>query len=159
MGKIETLIVLPSDLRQFREETSEGAIYIARAKIKHLPLYSGMVVGPSLKEDEMHTIVPLPAIKKKYLAPIKVGEEGRLVDCKYDARIIYLKINWKEAIQIYYSNPSDFSRQRHGVSLEDMFETSRFVFAQSPYFSSWASKSNLDGAQEPNTPPTLVGGS
>ena len=40
-----------------------------------------------------------------------------------------------------------------------IFETSRFVFAQSPYFSSWASKSNLDGAQEPNTPPTLVGGS
>ena len=38
-------------------------------------------------------------------------------------------------------------------------ETSRFVFAQSPYFSSWASKSNLDGAQEPNTLPTLVGGS
>jgi len=28
-------------------------------------------------------------------------------------------------------------------------ETSRFVFAQSPYFSSWVSKSNLDGAQEP----------
>ena len=27
-------------------------------------------------------------------------------------------------------------------------ETSRFVFAQSPYFSSWVSKSNLDGAQE-----------
>jgi len=43
--------------------------------------------------------------------------------------------------------------------LSELFETSRFVFAQSPYFSSWASKSNLDGAQEPNTPPTLVGGS
>ncbi|MEK6934045.1 MAG: hypothetical protein AABW75_04165, partial [Nanoarchaeota archaeon] len=32
-------------------------------------------------------------------------------------------------------------------------ETSRFVFAQSPYFSSRASKSNLDGAQEPEHAP------
>ncbi|MEK6933328.1 MAG: hypothetical protein AABW75_00455 [Nanoarchaeota archaeon] len=31
----------------------------------------------------------------------------------------------------------------------EKIETSRFVFAQSPYFSSRASKSNLDGAQEP----------
>lgn len=33
------------------------------------------------------------------------------------------------------------------------FETSRFAFAQSPYFSSWVSKSNLDGAQEPKHAP------
>ncbi|MEK6933384.1 MAG: hypothetical protein AABW75_00735 [Nanoarchaeota archaeon] len=33
------------------------------------------------------------------------------------------------------------------------FETSRFVFAQSSYFSSRASKSNLDGAQEPEHAP------
>ncbi|MEK6933589.1 MAG: hypothetical protein AABW75_01800 [Nanoarchaeota archaeon] len=37
-------------------------------------------------------------------------------------------------------------------------ETSRFVFAQSPYFSSRASKSNLDGAQEPEHARTLVRG-
>ncbi|MEK6933572.1 MAG: hypothetical protein AABW75_01710 [Nanoarchaeota archaeon] len=34
-----------------------------------------------------------------------------------------------------------------------IIETSRFVFAQSPYFSSRASKSNLDGAQEPEHAP------
>ncbi|MEK6933309.1 MAG: hypothetical protein AABW75_00345 [Nanoarchaeota archaeon] len=35
----------------------------------------------------------------------------------------------------------------------DEFDTSRFVFAQSLYFSSRASKSNLDGAQEPKHAP------
>ncbi|MEK6933481.1 MAG: hypothetical protein AABW75_01235 [Nanoarchaeota archaeon] len=41
-------------------------------------------------------------------------------------------------------------------NIED-FETSRFVFAQSPYFSSRASKSNLDGAQEPEHAPNFTG--
>ena len=34
-----------------------------------------------------------------------------------------------------------------------LFETSRFAFAQSLYFSPRASKSNLDGAQEPEHAP------
>ena len=34
-----------------------------------------------------------------------------------------------------------------------VFKTSRFVFAQSPHFSSRVSKSNLDGAQEPEHVP------
>ena len=38
-----------------------------------------------------------------------------------------------------------------------LVETSRFVFAQSPYFSSRVSKTNLDGAQEPEHAPDFTG--
>jgi len=38
----------------------------------------------------------------------------------------------------------------------DEIETSRFAFAQSPYFNSRVSKSNLDGAQEPEHAPEFI---
>ncbi|MEK6933246.1 MAG: hypothetical protein AABW75_00025 [Nanoarchaeota archaeon] len=41
------------------------------------------------------------------------------------------------------------------MELIGFIETLRFVFAQSPYFSSRASKSNLDGAQEPEHAPNF----
>ena len=50
----------------------------------------------------------------------------------------------------------EFEKQTNQINLfkaREIFETSRFVFAQSPYFSSWVSKSNLDGAQEPEHAP------
>jgi len=42
------------------------------------------------------------------------------------------------------------------ISADSLIETSRFVFAQSPYFSSQVSKSNLDGAQEPEHAPEFI---
>jgi len=52
----------------------------------------------------------------------------------------------------YSANNQDLTKRK------SYFETSRFVFAQSPYFSSWASKSNLDGAQEPKHAPDFSQG-
>ncbi len=66
-----------------------------------------------------------------------------------------------EETNLKEDNPSSTSKENENLKDSQILdsyesseiETSRFVFVQSPYFSSWVSKSNLDGAQEPKHAP------
>ncbi|MBI5804155.1 hypothetical protein HY450_02835 [Candidatus Pacearchaeota archaeon] len=114
--------ISPSELRKFHEERSKGAVYFVKAKIKHPPLYSGIITGPSMFVEEFRTEIPIFALKDNFLSDIKRGDIGSLIDAEFENRKIqYLKINWRKAIQIYYSGPVQLSEKRY-VTLERMFD-------------------------------------
>lgn len=120
----ERRTIAPGELADFETEREAGTKYFVINKIKHNPIYSGMITGPRLEEDEFHTCIPLSAIKKHYLSLIKEGEEGQLIGADYkNGRIKFLKINWRKAIQIHYQGPVQINIGRErAAALEEMFD-------------------------------------
>ena len=124
--EIKTRKIAPEELTDFIKERNDGALYLVKAMQGHSPTFSEIIIGPAFEEPPYSTI-PIHALKKKFLAKIKIGEVGRLVNASYEnSAIKYLVVNWRNAIQVYYRNPAQIApREKHSVNhimLEDMFE-------------------------------------
>lgn len=121
--RIERKIILPHEILDIERERADGARYIVKAAVSHNPLYSGMIIGPSFSQPP-YEIVPVRAMKPKFLSTIKEGEEGVLVHASYrENKIESLKVNWREAIQIFYTNPVSLNVGRiKTATLEEIFD-------------------------------------
>ncbi len=108
----------PSNLH-FQRESKKGYTYQVRSDILyHNAGFAGMVQGPFYEKREMwvdkegkvhwrdYLVTPVHAFKED-IFDIWEGELGDLLDIeKNQGRITYMKVRWKDAIEVYYSNPT-----------------------------------------------------
>jgi len=112
-------------LTDFYKEIERGCKYIITANIAHNANIA-MLEAPFLEKNikrVKYTIIPVNIIKEKTFR-IKKGELGDLIDIGFSEQdIIFFRIQWKEAIQVYYRNPVYIRNKIY--PLEELFQVEK----------------------------------
>ena len=113
-------------LTNFYKETERGCNYIVKANIAHIAPRIAILEAPFLEKQikgVKYRITPVKALKEKTFR-IKKGELGDLVDIGFsEQNIIFFRIQWKNAIQLYYRNPINIKNKKY--SLEELFSVEK----------------------------------
>ncbi|MEK6847397.1 MAG: hypothetical protein AABY16_04495 [Nanoarchaeota archaeon] len=124
-------ISLYKQLRNFDDEVERGCQYKVSANIPHNTDIA-MVIGPYVElpiSGIKYQIIPINAIKSRFFK-IKKGEIGDLVDTALaEGMVKFFRIVWKQAIELYYINPTVCPLVIRGtpkyLQLEDLFSVQK----------------------------------